>query len=292
MKVTAKCHNYTGCVLAYRGDNIELDSGAALVCPECGKAVVLGKSGNSWMKTTLLLSLGVVVLGGAIAIFAIPRMKKGGEPARQETPVVSGTDVKPAPPKDTPPKVDPPKKDPPPKIPVMRAEPAEPPPKAVAPAKIDTDVSRGENKSVQDEVLTRIDLMPNISDSNKDKLYQSVKRAQGMGKVITIPFASGGSTVSSSDAEILKATLESPELMKLRGEPTSVFVILGYADSKGDDKKNLAISQARADSVVTVMKNKCGVTNLIHPVAMGSSKLLDAQNLEKNRIVEVWAVRP
>jgi predicted RNA-binding Zn-ribbon protein involved in translation (DUF1610 family) len=56
MKVTAKCHNYTGCVLAYRGENIEIDSGAALVCPECGKAVVLTKSSNSWMKTTLILS--------------------------------------------------------------------------------------------------------------------------------------------------------------------------------------------------------------------------------------------
>ena len=42
MKVITKCHNYTGCVRAYKGEEIELDSGAALVCPECGKAVVMG----------------------------------------------------------------------------------------------------------------------------------------------------------------------------------------------------------------------------------------------------------
>ena len=285
MKVTAKCHNYTGCVLAYRGDNIELDSGAALVCPECGKAVVLGKSSNSWMKITLLLSLGVVVLGGAIALFAIPMMKKGGEPVKEETPSASGGEAKPTPPRKDPTPVPATPKPP-------RAEPATPPPTAVAAPKIDDDVSRPENKSVKAEVLTRIDLMPNVSQSNKDKLYNSVGRAQSMGKVITIPFGSGGSAVSSSDVEILKAALEAHDVMKLRGEPTSVFVILGYADSKGDDKKNIAISQARADSVYAVMKNKCGVANVMHAVAMGSSQLLDAKNLEKNRIVEVWAVRP
>ncbi len=292
MKVTAKCHNYTGCVLAYRGDNIELDSGAALVCPECGKAVVLSKSTNSWMKTTLLLSLGVVVLGGAIAIFAIPMMKKSGEPAKEDTPTAPGETPKATPVKDTP-KKDPVVKETPKKeVPVKVAEPAEPPPKAVAPAKIEDDVNRSENKSVKAEVLTRIDLMPNISQSNKDKLYRSVERARGMGKVVTIPFASGGTAVSASDAEILKTTVESAEVMKLRDEPTSVFVILGYADSKGDANKNLTISQARADSVYAVMKNKCNVVNVMHAVAMGSSKLLDADNLEKNRIVEVWAVRP
>jgi hypothetical protein len=31
---------------------------------------------------------------------------------------------------------------------------------------------------------------------------------------------------------------------------------------------------------------------VLHAVAMGSSKLIDANNLEKNRVAEVWAVRP
>ena len=142
------------------------------------------------------------------------------------------------------------------------------------------------------EVLTRIDLMPNISQANKDKLYTSVERARSMGKVLTIPFTSGGSAISTADTEILKSALEAPEVKKMRDDPTLVFVILGYADSKGDDKKNIAISQARADSVYAVMKTKCGIQNVMHAVAMGSSKLLDSQSLEKNRIVEVWAVMP
>ena len=99
--------------------------------------------------------------------------------------------------------------------------------------------------------------------------------------------------MSAGDIDILKSALESAEVTKLLDDPTAVFVILGYADSKGDDKKNLAISQARADSVLSIMKNRLNIKKTVtHAVGMGSSKLLDAESLEKNRIVEVWAVLP
>jgi outer membrane protein OmpA-like peptidoglycan-associated protein len=286
MKVTAKCHNYTGCVLAYRGENIEIDSGAALVCPECGKAVVLTKSSNSWIKTTLILSGAVIAVGAGLAFFVLPMIKGGGKkkivPSTEEpaTPPKTGpSDVKPGP---TPAKTS-----------VTKAEPAQPPPTAVVPPKLDLNVDQAENKAVKAEVLTRIDLIPNITPTNRDKLYSAVERARKMGKVVTIPFGSGGSSMSAGDIEILKNALESAEVTKLLDDPTAVFVILGYADSKGDEKKNLAISQARADSVLGIMKNRLNIRKTVmHGVGMGSSKLLDAESLEKNRIVEVWAVLP
>ncbi|MES2572284.1 MAG: hypothetical protein V4710_19795, partial [Verrucomicrobiota bacterium] len=142
------------------------------------------------------------------------------------------------------------------------------------------------------EVLTRIDLMPNISRSSKDKLYASVERARSMGKVLTIPFRPGKVVLAQEDIDALKAELSTPSLLKLRDDPTAVFVLLGYADPKGDKQKNIGVSQARADAVLAAMKDKCGVTNVMHSVAMGSSVILDAQNLEKNRIVEIWAVLP
>jgi outer membrane protein OmpA-like peptidoglycan-associated protein len=90
----------------------------------------------------------------------------------------------------------------------------------------------------------------------------------------------------------LKTEMESPAIMSLRDDPTAVFVILGYADPKGDEKRNIDISQSRADAVLLAMRDKCNIQNVMHAVAMGGSTLLDAQNLEKNRIVEVWAVLP
>ena len=110
--------------------------------------------------------------------------------------------------------------------------------------------------------------------------------------MLTIPFGSGRTSLSATDTQALKTQLDAPAIMKLRDDPTAVFVILGYADPKGDEKKNIEFSQARADSVLASMRDKCGVQNVMHAVAMGGSTLLDAANLEKNRIVEVWAVLP
>jgi outer membrane protein OmpA-like peptidoglycan-associated protein len=240
------------------------------------------------MKTTLILSAAVLVLGGAAFL-----VFRGGH-IGPKTPVAANppsTSAKPAlaatKPAQTP-DPEPPKPEPE----VRRALPAEPPPTAIAPPKPNFDVAAAENKSVKEEVLRRVDSIPNLSATNRDKLYHSVERARYMGKLLTIPFASGGTAVSGSDLDILKSTLDSGEVMTLRDDPTTVFVILGYADPKGDEKKNLAISQARADSVHAAMKSKANVANVMHSVAMGSSTLLDEKNLEKNRIVEVWAVRP
>ena len=52
------------------------------------------------------------------------------------------------------------------------------------------------------------------------------------------------------------------------------------------------MTMRRADSVLQAMKGRCGVSNVLHSVAMGSSTLLDAQKLEKNHIAEIWAVLP
>lgn len=154
------------------------------------------------------------------------------------------------------------------------------------------DLGKSENKRVKEEVLTRIDLMPKVSQANKDKLYNSVERARRMGLVLTIPFGSGKIGLSTAEAQTLKTELDKKEIMEIRDDPTAVFVILGYADPKGDQKKNIEISQARADAVLDTMRERGGVNNVMHAVAMGGSTLHDARALEKNRVVEVWAALP
>jgi outer membrane protein OmpA-like peptidoglycan-associated protein len=69
-------------------------------------------------------------------------------------------------------------------------------------------------------------------------------------------------------------------------------VVLGFADTMGDPQKNVAISLQRADNVVKALKERAAIMNVVHAVGMGSSDLFDAKNLEKNRVVEVWAVLP
>lgn len=161
-----------------------------------------------------------------------------------------------------------------------------------APNAVNLEPEEEENRLVKDEVLTRIDAMPKLTPEEKDKLYVQVERARGMGKVITIPFASGRSTIEAKDIASLRQTVALPQVRELSDDPTVVFIILGFADKKGNPATNQAISLERAESVASALKNHCGILNVVHAVGMGSSEIFDASNLDKNRVVEVWAVLP
>lgn len=175
---------------------------------------------------------------------------------------------------------------------VATQEPIEPAGPVEAPDTVNFDVQNTENQLVKNEVLARIDVMPNLKDEEKDKLYVQVERARGMGKLMTIPFASGKSTLGATEIAALGEKLKLPQIQKFADDPTVVFVVLGFADKKGDPKKNLAISRQRADSAVDALKEKAGVMNVTHAVGMGGSEIFDAQSFDKNRVVEIWAVLP
>ncbi len=187
--------------------------------------------------------------------------------------------------------------------PIPRALPVTPAPVAVATpapaadvnatvAPLNLDVNDANNAQVRTEVLRRIDLMPGVTQANKDRLYASVDHARKMGRVLTVPFEKGEATVRGADVERLKQQMESAEIKQLLDDPTMVFVLLGYADQKGSEKINSDISLSRARSVMDALRDKCGLQNVMHSVAMGGSTLFSAQEVEKNRVVEIWAVLP
>ena len=161
-----------------------------------------------------------------------------------------------------------------------------------APEQVNIDAADAENQLVKTEVLARIDVMPRLTPEEKDKLYVQVERARGMGRIVTIPFATGKTTVGPAEISALQEKLTLPQIQKFADDPTVVFVVLGFADTKGDPQKNIAISLQRADNVVNALKERAAIMNVIHAVGMGSSDMFDAKNLDKNRVVEVWAVLP
>ena len=159
-------------------------------------------------------------------------------------------------------------------------------------APINLDVKDPGNAQVRADVLRRIDLMPGVSAASKDKLYASVDHARAMGRVLTIPFTKGETAVRPGDVGRLKERIASPAIHATVNDPTAVFVVLGYADPKGNDQVNSDLSLSRARSVLDALRDKCGVQNVMHAVAMGGSTLFGTDKAEKNRVVEVWAVLP
>jgi OmpA family len=151
---------------------------------------------------------------------------------------------------------------------------------------------RAEENRMRQEVLKRIDLMRALTDGDKDKLYVQVERARGFTKIAIIPFTQNRAIAGPAQVDGLIKSLSRPDLQKLLSDPTVALVVVGYADKKGDEERNLDISRSRAESLVKALKEKTNLVNLMHPVGMGGQELFDQSDLEKNRVVEVWAVQP
>jgi outer membrane protein OmpA-like peptidoglycan-associated protein len=323
MSRTAKCSNYENCIIAYRNETVTLDDESEPVCPECGNPlkIVSGKGARSAKQKVLLIMLVFLLL--PVAILAVgfwitfTRLSPSGDTEESITRPIGGGVVE----LEVESEVD--------EAPAETSTPAETPspaetstpvatreamtgdsapanlsqaddlvpearkvPEAVSvPKSIDFDVQSAVNQRVKEEVLRRIDLMPTISPDEKDKLYVSVERARQMGRMITIPFDFGNKALTSEDISNLESAIKDSQIQAVLADPTAVFVILGYADTKGAPEKNLKISLDRADVVLSALKD-LGVLNVMHSVGMGGSTMFDEKGLEKNRVVEVWAVLP
>jgi outer membrane protein OmpA-like peptidoglycan-associated protein len=285
-----KCTNYSGCKLAYRNEKITVVT-KEFRCPECGSPLEsLGPKRG--LSPTLVLSIGVAIVL-LLAIGAILWTLGGSSKRQTEVVELSPT------PSPTPTPTPTPTSTPTP-IPSATATPMASPesnsaPTPVADASgtpIDLDISLPEIAAVKREVLKRIDLMPNVSSQNKDRLYSAVDRARGMGRLFSVSFETSLTKVTPEAIAAMKSELDHPQLKKFLDDPTLVLVILGYADKQGLDQKNLDISNGRAQAVMDALRDQVGVQNVMHVVPMGGTDLLDPRQLAKNRIVEVWAVLP
>lgn len=70
--------------------------------------------------------------------------------------------------------------------------------------------------------------------------------------------------------------------------------LIGYSDSQGDAKQNLALSKQRADAVAAVLKSKCAQANITTKGLGGESPIGDNASEEGrllNRRVEIWVTQ-
>jgi outer membrane protein OmpA-like peptidoglycan-associated protein len=142
------------------------------------------------------------------------------------------------------------------------------------------------------EVLKRIDRMPNITAENKERLYAYVERAQNLQRLLSVSFETGRTRVSEKEtARVVKASKQA-SFVAMSRDAAAIFVVLGYADQRGDEKKNLQLSTERATNVMDLLRKQCGVHNVIQTVPMGSPLLFDPKNPGENRVAEIWTLVP
>ncbi len=95
MKLTAKCSNFNGCLLAYRSEDILLAPDAPLICPECEKVLSLIElePARKSSRTLALAASGILAVAAGTASFL---WKKPLRPA--PFPVESAAPARPSPP--------------------------------------------------------------------------------------------------------------------------------------------------------------------------------------------------
>lgn len=144
------------------------------------------------------------------------------------------------------------------------------------------------------DATARIDEAPPelYSEKAKVKVREGLKSARRIFKVHTVYFEKGGAITQDKDVAELTKSLEAQSLQDAMNDPRSVFFVLGFADKTGDAETNKKLSVARADSVIALLRDKCGVLNFTYPVAVGSTEIVAPENKEKNRAAEVWLVLP
>ena len=123
-----------------------------------------------------------------------------------------------------------------------------------------------EEEDTRKEVLTRVDLMHNLSEKEKDQLYAQI--------------------------EHLITYLQKPDYQKLYEDPTVVFVVAGYADKQGNEGQNMEISKQRAQVVAKILETQAKIANTIRAVGLGGSEFFGQGTPDKNRVVEIWLAAP
>ena len=190
----------------------------------------------------VIVGLGILFALGALGIgafIAVKSLKEKGESAQTSSPSAS---VKSSPVAGT-------------------REAAQPSPSASAEA-VTSDAK--EQDQMRKEVLTRIDVMKNLSQKEKDELYAQVERARSFSKIAVIPFDTAKVTPTNSQIGDLVKRLQVTENKSLLDDPTVVLFFVGYADKQGDESKNQEISRTRAEAVEKALSPKA-LKSIISP---------------------------
>jgi outer membrane protein OmpA-like peptidoglycan-associated protein len=273
-----KCTNYSGCKLAYRNEKIAVVT-KDFECPECGSPL---EAIGPRQKSSSTLIIGICV--AAVLLLAIGAIlwTLRTAPKRQATIV----EVIPSPtPSQTP--------EPSPSE-IAIATPTSTP--AATPELVSTpenlDLTGADLEEVKRGILKRIELQPTSTRAQKDRAYAVVQAAKGMGRIVIISFATAITDLPSQDIGSVQAQVAQPRVQKLLEDPTLLLIILGYADKQGNDQRNIDLSFGRARTVAEILRSKCEILNAMYPIPMGGTDLFDQRDFSKNRVVEVWVIKP
>jgi outer membrane protein OmpA-like peptidoglycan-associated protein len=278
-----KCTNYANCKLAYRNEKIVVNT-KDFRCPECGSPLEnIESTKHSYGLAAIIASsilLVLLIIGVMIWTHWLAMDQNQGTPPAMAIPAPTLLPTPVPTPMPTP-------------LPTPVPTPIPVPTPTPVPVSSDhLDNSAADLAKLKAEVAKRIDLMPDLSEARKEMLFASLAKAKGIKLVTTVSFKSAKQTLSTIDQAAIKASLSEPAVSSLLGDPSVVFVVLGYASKSGSNQLNMKLSQDRANSVMNELQLDCQVRNALYSLPMGESTLFGKDKLIENQVAEIWIVLP
>ena len=113
-----------------------------------------------------------------------------------------------------------------------------------------------------------------------------------MTKLLTFRFEPGRPKLSLDEEATIRSRTLSPQFQEVGHEPTATLVVVGYIDRGADSRENEKIAFRRAQLLVDLLRDKCGVTAALQATTCDINKLPAGQQRDKQCVVEVWMVNP
>lgn len=111
---------------------------------------------------------------------------------------------------------------------------------------------------------------------------------QGMTKLLSVPFKEGRPKLSpEEEAAIHKETTGAAFRQAVR-ETAATLVVVGYIERAADSTENQQLAFRRAQLVIDVLRDQCGVGTNCQAVTFEVMKLPATERRGKQRLVEVW----
>jgi hypothetical protein len=155
-----------------------------------------------------------------------------------------------------------------------------------------TGAAPGDLESFRARVLPRIDLLPSISHSEKDKLHDLLTRATNLARLFTIHFETANARLVPLEISKIKERMASQQLQTWFSDLDIVIFVLGFGDRPIPKSRDFDIAGSRAQSVTSFLREQCGVRQSIYSLSMREEVDGEAGHAITSRTVEVWAVQP
>ena len=155
-----------------------------------------------------------------------------------------------------------------------------------------TPLSQPEIDATKEEVIKRINALPEFTAEQKTTLIEKMQKARSMERLTVIRFDIDQTVLHRAAADELVKAFEGSEMRDKLSDQTTILVVAGYADTGGGAEINLRISHERAENVTKILKRRVKLTNAIQTIGMGGTELLNSKRPDQNRAVEIWVVTP